>query len=137
VKAVHVRYAVYGLFFGFILSRMGFADFTEVHKMFLFEDLRLFFGFAVGVTISMVAFVGLRQLTKAPPRPLHPGSILGGIIFGAGWAITGACPSIVLVQLGEGQLAAIATLVGAIVGTVVYPLVHRRLFRWDMGSCAS
>jgi len=137
VKSVYLRYSVYGLFFGFVLSRMGFADFSEVHKMFLFEDLRLFLGFAVGVSISMVAFVGLRQLAATPPRPLHPGSILGGIIFGAGWAVTGACPSIVLVQIGEGQLAAVATLVGAIAGTLVYPLVHRRFFRWNMGSCAS
>ena len=105
--------------------------------MFLFADLRLFLAFALGTSIAMVAFVGLKQLTKTPPRPLHPGSVIGGIIFGTGWAITGACPSIVLVQIGEGQLAAFATLAGAVVGTIIYPPIHRKLFSWDMGSCST
>jgi uncharacterized membrane protein YedE/YeeE len=122
--------------FGFILSRIGFADFSEVHRMFVFADLRLFLAFAVGVGLSMIGFVIFSKLSKMPPRPLHPGSVIGGILFGVGWAITGACPAIVLVQVGEGQLAGLATLAGLAIGVVLYPPVHRRFFRWDVGSCS-
>lgn len=136
MRSVHVRYGLYGLLFGFILSRMGFADFVEVHRMFVFDDLRLFLAFAVGVALSMAGFLLFSKLSKMPPRPLHPGTVIGGVLFGIGWAVTGACPAIVLVQLGEGQVAALATLVGLGVGVLVYPPIHRRYFRWDVGSCS-
>lgn len=138
MKPVHLRYALYGLAFGFILSRMGFSDFTEVHRMFLFADLRLFLTFATGVALSLVGFLALARMSEMPKRIYHPGNVIGGALFGAGWAVTGACPSILLVQVGQGQLASIATLGGAIVGMIVYPSLQRRFFRWPMGgSCGS
>ncbi|MCA9583916.1 MAG: YeeE/YedE family protein [Myxococcales bacterium] len=137
MKAVHVRYALYGLVFGFILSRIGFSDFGEVHKMFTFADLRLFLTFCTGVGLSFVGFMTLTRMSEIPRRAFNPGNIMGGVLFGAGWALTGACPSILLVQLGEGQLAGLATLAGALAGMVVYPSIHRRFFRWPLGSCAA
>ena len=47
-----------------------------------------------------------------------------GVLFGLGWALTGGCPAAPLVQLGEGKLAALATMVGIAVGTTVYRRVH-------------
>jgi uncharacterized membrane protein YedE/YeeE len=114
---------------------MGFGDFTEVHKMFTFEELRLFLGFAVGVALSTVGFYAFTRLKGLPRKPLHPGSAVGGIIFGAGWALTGACPAVVWVQLGEGRMAALATLAGTVTGYLLYPRIHRRFFNFDTGSC--
>lgn len=137
MKAVHVRYSLYGLAFGFILSRIGFSDFGEVHSMFLFADLRLFLTFCSGVALSFVGFMALTRISEIPRTAFHPGNIMGGILFGMGWALTGACPSILLVQVGEGQLAGLATLSGAIAGMMVYPRIHRRFFRWPLGGCAA
>jgi len=135
MKPVHIRYGLYGLLFGFVLSRVGFSSFDEVHAMFVFSDFRLFLAFAVGVALSMMGFLAVTRLKGMPPRPFHPGTIIGGILFGIGWATTGACPSIVLVQIGEGQIVAISTLVGILAGAAIYGPVHRKFFRWDMGSC--
>jgi len=132
---VCVRYAIYGLLFGFVLSRIGFSSFDEVHKMFVFADLRLLFTFAGSVAVLAVAYGLLARAANPPERPLHKGSVVGGLLFGAGWALTGACPAIVMVQLGEGQLIAVATFAGILVGTWFYPKVHARYFRWDVGSC--
>lgn len=137
MKAVHVRYALYGLAFGFILSRMGFADFAEVHRMFLFADLRLFLTFATGVALSFVGFLVFARMSEMPKRVYHRGNIIGGVLFGAGWALTGACPSILLVQVGQGQVAGFSTLAGAIAGMVMYPSLQRRFFRWPMGGSCS
>ncbi|MBK8940052.1 MAG: YeeE/YedE family protein [Polyangiaceae bacterium] len=52
-----------------------------------------------------------------------------------GWALSGACPSIALVQLGEGQLGGLVTLVGIFAGNFVYSIVHERHFRWSTSSC--
>jgi uncharacterized membrane protein YedE/YeeE len=134
--AIHLRYALYGLLLGFVLSRTGFSDFGELHKMFVFSDLRLFLTFAVGVALSMGGFLALTKLKRMPKRPFHPGTVVGGVLFGVGWATTGACPSLVMVQIGEGRYVGAATLAGILVGVLAYAPLHRRFFRWDMGTCS-
>jgi uncharacterized membrane protein YedE/YeeE len=130
-----VRYAIYGLLFGFVLSRTGFTNYAEVHNMFVFADLRLIFTFGGTVAVLAVAYALLTRKAKPESKPFHKGTIPGGILFGAGWALTGACPAIVMVQVGEGQLIALATVAGILVGTWLYPKVHARFFKWDTGSC--
>lgn len=128
--------ALFGLLMGFGLSRIGFSDFGEVHRMLTFQDFRMLLAFAGAV--ALIAF-GLRLINKRtafPPRSLHKGTIAGGVLFGIGWALTGACPAIAVVQLGEGRLPALFTLAGIVIGTWAYPKVHERFFRWDPGSCS-
>ena len=125
--------ALFGLSMGFGLSRIGFSDFGEVHRMFTFRDFRLLLTFAGAVALTMVGMKLLKEHDHR--RPLHRGTIAGGILFGIGWALTGSCPSIAVVQLGEGKLLAAVTLAGIVAGTWAYPAVHRRFFRWDSGSC--
>lgn len=133
---VHVRYGLYGLLFGFALSRIGFGDFGQVHDMFLFADLRLFLTFAGGVAATMLGFVFLAKMSQMPKRQLHPGSIAGGVLFGAGWAVTGACPAIVMVQLGQGYAPALISLAGVLIGIAIYKPLHRRFLPWEIDSCA-
>ena len=128
-----------GVLMGFVLSRIGFSSWDEVHAMFVFSSLRMFLGFGVAV---MVLFVAFRVLAKVAParthfrdRPIHKGTLAGSLLFGAGWAISGACPSIALVQLGEGQLAAGWTLLGIFAGNWLYGAVHTRFLHWDTASC--
>ena len=129
--------ALIGFLLGFGLSRIGFSSWDEVHRMFVFADLRMFLSFALGVAIMLGAWRVIASRTGATwmPRPLHRGVIPGSLLFGAGWAISGACPAIALVQLGEGQLGGLFTLAGIVVGNGVYPLVHRRFFGWPSASC--
>ncbi len=104
--------------------------------MFTFADLRLLLSFCGGVAASALLLAYLRRRIGLKPRPLHPGTAPGALLFGGGWAMTGACPTAALVQLGEGHLSALATLGGIIIGMSLYPWVHRRAFRWDMGLCS-
>jgi len=130
------RTGLMGLLLGFALSWMGFADFGEVHKMFTLHDLRLLFTFFAGVALTGVGILVCVRGQKLTPRPIHRGTIIGGALFGLGWAVTGACPGAALVMIGEGQLAALVTIAGMAVGTVAYRAVHRRYFHFDTGSCA-
>jgi uncharacterized membrane protein YedE/YeeE len=133
--ARHLRFGLAGLALGFGLSRIGFSDFGEVHKLFTFADLRLLWTFAAAVGLCFAGYAALSKWGTAPARALHTGSVAGGLLFGVGWAITGACPGVVLVQLGEGKWPAIVTAAGIVAGTWLYPLVHRRWFRWDLKAC--
>ncbi len=127
--------AAFGVVLGFALSCMGFSDFGKVHAMFTFADRRLFWTFAVGVTLTGLAFAVWARRAALTPRPIHPGTITGAILFGWGWALTGACPGAALVQLGEGQLPALVTLAGIFVGAALYRRVHARWLGWDRGGC--
>ena len=132
-----VLVGIMGVGFGFVLCRMGFTSWDEVHHMFTFSDLRLLLSFALAVVLLTVSWIVIRKLTNAywAPRGIHPGTLAGGAIFGVGWALSGACPSIALVQLGEGQLGALVTLAGIFGGNYLYSFVHERYFRWSTSSC--
>jgi len=128
-------YLAFGTAFGFVLSRSGAADYGYVQRMFLFEDLQLYgiIGTAVAVTAPGLWLLKRhgRTLGGAPlavrPKPRHPGNVLGGVLFGMGWSITGMCPGPILVNVGEGKLYALAALAGVLVGTTALGTVYERL----------
>ena len=129
---------VVGGLFGFVMSRIGFTSWDLVHGMFTFSDLHLLLTFMMGVGLLTGAWLLLAKVSRQPtsaPRGMHPGILGGGALFGIGWALSGGCPTIVLAQIGEGQLAAVCTLGGIIVGNWVYSLVHERYFKWPTTSC--
>lgn len=126
-----------GLTLGFALSRIGFSSWDEVHRMFTFADLRLLFTFIAAAAILVVAWIIIARVSapRWARRPIHRGSLAGGVLFGVGWAVCGACPGIAFVQLGEGQLGALATIAGIFGGNWLYSIVHERYFRWSAASC--
>ena len=131
----HIIGGFFGLFLGFSLSRMGFSDFGQVHYMFTLTDFRLLLTFIGAVVLTMLGFSLFTRGKLSHRRVVHRGTIPGGILFGIGWALTGACPAIAFVQVGEGRFPALFTLVGILFGTWIYPKVHARFFKWNPGSC--
>lgn len=131
--------ALVGIAMGFSLSRIGFSDPAAVRAMFTLTDARLLLTFALAVALLALGFWALPEehTKRLPSRPLRRGTVLGGLLFGTGWAMCGACPSIVLVQLGEGRLAAALTLLGVIVGNLGFAVLDRKVLRWQHKSCAS
>jgi len=136
--------AAFGLALGFVLSRLGFTDWGEVHAMFTLgifaggpspATLRLLLAFCGAVGISMAGFLLLTRRDAIPPRRIQPGTVAGGLLFGAGWALSGGCPSIAVVQVGEGRLAAGASVAGVLLGTWIGRRVAARR-SWVTGSCA-
>jgi uncharacterized membrane protein YedE/YeeE len=134
------RYAVqlaFGILFGFVFSRGGFSDWREVYGMFTLKVWDPAIAFATVLAITAPLWLWLKRRAARPVvRPVHPGSIPGGIVFGVGWALSGACPALALTQLGEGKGMALVTLVGIVIGNWGYAVVHERHFRWQSASCA-
>jgi len=133
----YIIYAILGILMGFILANIGYANYDEIHKMFVLEDLRMLFTFAGAVAI--VAVVRLITFGRLPKQNkiMQPGLLPGSLLFGFGWAITGACPSLAFVQLGQGHVPALMTLFGIYLGVSIYKKVHARFFMWETGSCSS
>jgi uncharacterized membrane protein YedE/YeeE len=131
----HVRYGIFGVLMGFVIARIGFADYGEVHRLFTLVDLRMLLTFAGAVAFAMVGFLLLAHGHRLQKKFLHKGTVPGGMMFGAGWAITGACPSIALVQLGAGYLPSVVTMVGILIGAWTYKEMNGRVFFIDSGAC--
>jgi uncharacterized membrane protein YedE/YeeE len=122
-----------GLALGFTVARIGFADFGELNKMFTFQDLRMLLSFAGGVAIIAVVFMILR--VKRTAGRIHPGVVPGAVLFGTGWAISGGCPAIPLVQVATGYVPAIFTIAGIVVGVRLCRWANGRYLHLDRGSC--
>jgi uncharacterized membrane protein YedE/YeeE len=131
----HLRLLGFGLALGLVLGQAGFTDYGEIRRMFLLEDGRLLATYLGGVGVAGLGFALVRaRLPPLPRRPVHAGTIPGGLLFGAGWALTGGCPGVLLVQLGEGKAAALATGLGVVAGTWLCQRFRERV-RWDTGTC--
>ena len=130
-----VLYAALGTAFGFLLSRSGAADYNYIQTMLMFESVQLY---GIMATAVMLTAPGLwlikrrgRTMAGAPIaialKPLHRGNVVGGLLFGVGWSMSGMCPGPILVNLGEGKIYALATLVGALAGAGVFGAMYGRL----------
>jgi uncharacterized membrane protein YedE/YeeE len=130
-------YLVLGTIFGLALSRSGAADYNYIQGMFLFEQFQLYgiMGAAVVLAAPGLWLIERRQLTAGGERisiarkKLNRGTVVGSLLFGVGWSMTGMCPGPILVNIGEGKVYALAALAGALVGAgmlgALYPRIQR------------
>ena len=125
----------FGIFFGFVLSRVGASDFNLISGMFTGSDLKLA---GVMITAIIVGAIGM-QFVKRTSQPMKNGeplkisqkklgrySLFGAAIFGLGWGLSGACPGTVLAQLGEGKVLGLFTFLGIICGTYIYGVLKEK-----------
>lgn len=137
-------YVLWGLGFGFIISRAGAVRFDYIRDMFLFKSAQLYFviGGAIAVALPLFWWLQRREARAKkgakklpwPHRRMTAGTLPGAAIFGIGWAITGTCPSTSLSQIGEGHWYALATVLGALLGNYIFYLV-RPTFFGDVETC--
>jgi uncharacterized membrane protein YedE/YeeE len=119
-----------GAVFGVALSWTGMSSPEVIRGALLFEDSYLFLMFAAAVA---TAFVGIRLLRALRMRALLTGEpvgwsvdrpqsrhIWGSLLFGMGWAISGACPGPIATQLGQGVAWSLFTLAGVVVGIAIF-----------------
>ena len=123
-----------GLLLGLTVGRLGFADFNELHRMLLFRDWRLLLAFATAVSLSIVLFRIFRRQLNLAQITFHKGTIPGAALFGLGWAVTGVCPGVALIQLGQGIWLSLATLAGIFVGIALHAQFETKLGPAS-GSC--
>lgn len=128
-----------GLVFGFVLQRVGATDYDAIAKMFLLEDLHLAGVIGIAMVVAGIGLGLVRRARTTPwvryaevvkPKPMKPGLVLGAMLFGVGWAVTGTCPGTGLAQLGEGQLMALFTVAGMLLGAGAHLAFGAALERW-------
>ena len=128
-------YILLGTIFGFVLSRSGAADYDQIQSMFLFRSFQLYGILGTAVTLTAVGLWLLKRRGRTALgkpltielKPLHRGTVVGGVLFGIGWSMAGMCPGPILVNIGEGKIYAVAALAGALSGASLLGAVYPRL----------
>jgi hypothetical protein len=106
---------IFGITFGYILYRVGALDYRNIINALTLKDLSIpkFMLLSVSITtvgIFSLRLIGLVQLDVITTNPL--GNILGGLIFGSGFALSGYCPGTSIGAMGEGKKDARYTVLG-------------------------
>ncbi len=132
----YVSVLAIGAYLGILFTKSEVARWERIHNMFLFQEAYIYLIISVAIVVAMISMflvkrLGLKsldgQLIVYQPKPYHTGVIIGGTMFGAGWAIAGACPGPVYAQIGGGQWMALCTLAGAMLGMFCYAALKPKL----------
>lgn len=132
----HIKYLFIGIVFGLALTKGEAISWFRIQEMFRMESFHMYGIFMTAIPtgalcLFLIRRFGVKTVTgepiTVPPKEYHHGVIIGSLIFGFGWALTGACPGPLYAQIGSGFLVTIATLVAALFGTWVYGRVQQYL----------
>ena len=125
----NLKYLFAGLLFGIVLVKAEVISWFRIQEMFRLQSFHMYgvIGSAVAVGIISILLIKNFKIKTIYGEPIefvskrfNKGNIYGGLIFGFGWAITGACPGPLFAQIGTGATVIIVTLLSAIAGTWVY-----------------
>lgn len=132
----NLKYLLTGILFGIILVKTEVISWFRIQEMFRLQSFHMFgvIGSAVVVGIISVWLIKKYKIKTIYGEPIefvnkkfNKGNIYGGLIFGFGWAITGACPGPLFAQIGTGSTVIIITLLSAIAGTWIYGRFREKL----------
>ncbi len=132
----NLRFVFAGIIFGIILIKSEVASWFRIQEMFRFQSFHMYGVIGSAVVTGMISVFIIRKFNlktidgdpvQIQSKPFHKGNIIGGLLFGAGWALTGACPGPLFALIGSGALIVLVALFSAIAGTWVYGAVQNRL----------
>lgn len=132
----NLKYLVVGILFGIVFVKSEVISWFRIQEMFRLQSFHMYgiIGSAVVVGVISVWLIKkfrVKTIYGEPitiaPKKFSKGQIYGGLIFGFGWAITGACPGPLFAQIGAGATVIAVTLLSAIAGTWVYGYLRDRL----------
>ncbi len=133
----HIRFLSMGILFGIILSKGEIISWFRIQEMFRFQSFHMFgvIGSAVVFGILTIQFIKRKKLrdsegnliTISTQEPGYARNLIGGTIFGLGWAITGACPGPLFILMGHQGWFFVLAIAGAILGTFSYGLIEKKL----------
>lgn len=132
----NLKYLVVGIVFGVLLVKSEIISWFRIQEMFKLQSFFMYgvigSAIAVGaVSIWLIKKFNIKTIYGEPivisDKPYDKGQIWGGLLFGLGWAITGACPGPIYAQIGTGATVVVVTLISAIAGTYVYGYLRDKL----------
>ncbi len=132
-----IVYLVVGTFFGIIMYKSEAASWFRIYEMFNFQSIHMFglMGSALVVGIAIVQYIKRKKVKDITGNPIIisdkdksiPRYLIGGVLFGLGWALAGACPGPMFVLTGAGYFPILVVILGAVSGTWLYGILKDKL----------
>jgi len=132
----NLKYLLVGVLFGIIFIKAEIISWFRIQEMFRFQSFHMYGVIGSAVAVGMLSVFLIRKFkiktiygeeVEIHPKSFNKGNIYGGLLFGMGWAITGACPGPLFAQIGSGSTVVIITLLSAIAGTWTYGKLREKL----------
>lgn len=133
----YIKFILTGILFGIVMTKAEIISWYRIYEMFRFESFHMYgvIGTAVVLGTILVQFIKRKELRDIQGRKIEfvpknqsiPRYLLGGVFFGLGWALVGACPGPMFVLIGYGYWPILIVIAGALLGTFSYGLLRSRL----------
>lgn len=132
-----LKFILAGILFGIVMSKSEAISWYRIQEMFRFQSFHMYgiIGTAVVLGILAVWIIKKFKLRDFQGNPIvfHPKEksvpryLIGGTIFGLGWALTGACPGPMFVNIGYNYWPILIAIAGGLAGTYLYGVLKERL----------
>lgn len=132
----NLKYLAFGMLFGIILIKSEVISWFRIQEMFRLQSFHMFGVIGSAVVVGAISVFLIKKFNIKtihgeeiilPEKSFNKGQIIGGLMFGFGWAMTGACPGPLFAQLGYGATATLITIFMALIGTWFYGLIREKL----------
>jgi len=134
--AANLKYLIAGTLFGIVFVKAEVISWYRIQEMFRLHSFHMYGVIGTAVVTGMLSVWMIKRFRVKTmqgetvvfhDKKFHWGNVIGGLLFGLGWAITGACPGPLFAQIGSGFVVVSVTLLSAIAGTWVYGVLRERL----------
>ncbi|KRB57826.1 DUF6691 family protein [Flavobacterium sp. Root186] len=132
----NLKYLIVGIFFGIVFVKAEIISWFRIQEMFHLQSFFMYGVIGSAVVVGVLSVFIIKKFNiktlqgekiEIQPKTFSKGQIYGGLLFGFGWAITGACPGPLFAQIGTGATVIIVTLLSAIAGTWFYGWIKDKL----------
>jgi uncharacterized membrane protein YedE/YeeE len=132
----NLRFLLFGTLFGFILVKSEAVSWFRIQEMFRFQSFHMYGIICSAIVVGATSVFLIKKFNaktfsgepiKIAPKEFTKGNVIGGFMFGLGWAMTGACPGPLYALIGSGITIVIVILLSAILGTYTYGVLKDKL----------
>ncbi|MEE9437840.1 MAG: DUF6691 family protein [Saprospiraceae bacterium] len=133
----YLKFLIAGIIFGIILAKAEVISWYRIYEMFRFESFHMYGIIGCAVAIGLIATqlfkrskikdINGNEIVITDKPKIYKANLIGGVIFGLGWAMTGACPGPLFILLGYGFPIILIVILGALLGSFVYGILKPKL----------
>ena len=132
----NIKFLILGTIFGIILVKSEVISWFRIQEMFRFQSFHMYGIIGSAIIIGAISIIIIKKLKiksingeviNPTTKPLEKSNLYGGVLFGLGWALIGACPGPLYALIGAGNTIIIIPIIGAFIGVLTYGTLKNKL----------
>lgn len=133
----YIKFFLVGILFGIVMSKAEIISWFRIYEMFKFQSFHMYGIIGSAIALGMISmFLFRKRMVKTfegkevfiePKKRGFYRNLLGGTLFGLGWALAGSCPGPMFVLVGKGVVSILVVIFGATLGAFFYGLFKDKL----------